>query len=586
MVDPSSPPPPAAADDAAEGTRQVLARMGAPAELAPRLVAVFGPTAAHELTADPWRLLELPAVTVQQADFCARTLLGDAAHPDDPRRGRALVAHLLRRAARSGHTALAEARVAGALRDQQVRSVDAAMSAATDGPHVQLVEVFPDSADDDEFGEDSPEMPDAERFLALDGLGLAEQQLGEGLLRLISAEPIMDSATAVETVQAAAASLDRELLPETAAAMVTVALRGVSVLVHGAGSHATIADAVRYASAIAEESQVGLVVAAPTASGAAALNLRLADSAVRAGTVAGLLDAGGPGEAGLVVLTDATALDTETAAALVAACGDDTHLVLVADPGLLPSVGPGQLVDDLITSRVAAVAVLPGDPAPGPQVLLAAEVADGRFDPTDVHAPDREVVVVPAASAGEAAHRAVQLITDAVPRAFGIAAEHVQIITAERTGEAGSDAVNAACKAHFNPGPGAVAGLDPGDRVLLAGSGPGYLPGDAGVLGAVGEKGAAVELVDGRTVTVSVPAHLRPGWAITVPAAQGGTWPAAILVYGPDAPVSRAQFYTALTRGESHVCVVTANAPALSGAVRDATAPERHTRLVQILRES
>ncbi|RCV47215.1 hypothetical protein DEF28_26810, partial [Marinitenerispora sediminis] len=77
--------------------------MGAPERLVEPLLAALGPRAAEELAGDPWRLLTLPGATLQQADHCARRLLGDAASPDDPRRGRAVVGHLLHRAAREGH---------------------------------------------------------------------------------------------------------------------------------------------------------------------------------------------------------------------------------------------------------------------------------------------------------------------------------------------------------------------------------------------------------------------------------------------------------------------------------------------------
>lgn len=584
MVDPSSSPPSAAPGDAVERTRHALSRMGAPQRLAEPLVTLLGPGAAEELAADPWRLLALGSVTPRQADFCARALLGEAARPDDPRRGLALAAHLLHRASRDGHTAIDRDRLAGALRALGVRPVEPVLAAAAEDDRMLVFEVVPD-VEGDEFGDEAPEMPDPELFFASAALGAAEQRLGAGLARLTSGEPVMDSATAAETVQAAAQTAGREASPEVTAAMVTAALRGLSVLVHGPGSAETVADVVRYTAAIAQESRTGLVAAAPTARGAAALNQRLDGSGVSVQTVAALLATAQPvAPGGLMVVVDATALDTETAAALVDLCGTDSHLVLVADPAQLPSAGPGQVVADLVASRVAAVAALPGDPDPGPQVLLAAEVGDGELA-SQVHAPGREVVLVPAASAGEAAHRALQLVTDSIPRTFGLATEQVQIITTERGGEAGAAAVNTACKTRFNPGPGAVAGLDPGDRVLLAGHGPGYAPGDTGVLRAVDETGPRVELADGRAVTVARPAHLRPGWAIPLAAALGSTWPAAVLLFTPGAALSRPAVYTALTRGERHVSIVNAAGAALAEAVQGTASVHRHTRLVQLVRE-
>ncbi|RCV53415.1 helix-hairpin-helix domain-containing protein [Marinitenerispora sediminis] len=568
--------------------------MGAPERLVEPLLAALGPRAAEELAGDPWRLLTLPGATLQQADHCARRLLGDAASPDDPRRGRAVVGHLLHRAAREGHTAIEEARLAGALRSMGVRSPDDAMTAALDDGDVLAFEVFPDSGAEDFTGDEAPEMPEPDRHYGLARVGLAEQDLGEGLVRLLAtSEPIMDSATARETVEALGARLGVEIAPETAAALVTLALRGVCVLTHGPAAMAAVGQVVAGAAAIAADSEVGVAVAAPTARAAAALRAVLPGDAPEVVSLARLLETGAGGghgrgaerpiEAGLVVVAGAMALDVEQAAALVDACADGTHLVLLADPALAPSALPGQVAADLAASGTAAVAALPDAPDPGPVARLAAAVADGEL--AQVAAPGREVVVVPADSAGEAAHRAVQLIADSIPRALGIAADEVQIVTATRGGEAGADALNAACKARLNPGPGAWHGFDPGDRVLFAAAGPGHLAGEVGRLRETGEDGAVVELADGTAVPVSAPGTLRHGWAMTIAAANGTGWPAVVAVLPPEVRWSRPQVYTAVTRAERHLSIVHAAGPALAQGVREVPTVTRYTRLVDVLRE-
>ncbi|MFC3995903.1 helix-hairpin-helix domain-containing protein [Nocardiopsis sediminis] len=585
-----------------ERTRAVLAAMGAPEALAAPLVTALGPAADTELTADPWRLLTLPRITPEQADYCARRALGDAASPDDPRRGRALVAHLLRRAAREGHTALEEQRLTAALRSAQVRAPAPALAAAVEDGGVVVYEAVEEP--DDDFGFDdgeAPEMPDPDRYYALARMGRAEQALGAGISRLTaSGEPIMDAYTAAETVEAAGRRLGADVAPETAAALVAVALRNVCVLTHGGGAQAAIAHVLACAEAIATDSEVGIAVAAPTAQAAAALNDAIAaldgDTEVRAVPLSRLLECRAPGEfartarnpveAGLVVVAGAMALDVEHAAALVDACANGTHLVLIADPAQAPSAAPGQVVADLVASRTVTVAALPGAPDPDsdPLARMAALVADGELGA--VEAPGREVVVVPAGSAAEAAHRTVQLVTDSIPRAVGVPADQVQIISATRGGEAGTDALNTACKQRFNPGPGALAGLDPGDRVLIAADGPGHCAGDTGRLRAAGPDGAEVELADGSVATVSDPAALRPGWAITVAAAHGGRWPAVVAVFPPETRGSRPQVYTAVSAPLKHLSIVHAAGPALAQAVLDSATITRRTRLVQALRES
>ncbi|WP_017555477.1 helix-hairpin-helix domain-containing protein [Nocardiopsis baichengensis] len=621
--------------DAPERTRAVLAGMGAPESLAEPLVAALGPGAAEELAEDPWRLLALPAVTPDQADYCARRALGDAASPDDPRRGRALVGRALAAAAREGSTTVEERELGRALRGMRIADPGHAVEAAQEDGSAMVFEVFPEDADDGFEDGDVPEMPDPDRFVAPTRVGLAEQDLGEGLARLVgTSEPVMDPATAAETADAAAERLGEEFAPETTAAAIAALMRGVAVLRHGPGAGAAVRHTLACLAAAAEDSAVGLAVASPTAQSAAALNALLdgalrtaAPSAGAAGaesddganaanaaepeaaadgagegtgsgeaapspTVAAgavplgrLLEAGSPVPAGIVVVTDAMALDVERAAALVEACEDGTHLVLLADPAEAPSARPGQVVRDVAESRLAAVADLPDAQPPGPIAALAAAVAEGELAPAQ--APDKEVVAVPASSGAEAAHRAVQLVGDSIPRALGIPAEQVQIIAATRGGEAGADALNRACKERFNPGPGALGGLDAGDRVLLAGGGPGYSAGDVGYLrtGPEGDDRPHVELPGMCAPVPADPAHLRPGWAVTVAAAHGSHWPAAVTVFGPETRGSRPQVYTALTRGERHVSIVHAAGPELAEAVKEKASLPRTTRLRDVIRE-
>lgn len=590
--------------EAVEKVSAVLDRMGAPRTLAPGLVSELGPRSAAALDADPWLLLRLPGVTREQADFCARKHLGEGARPDDPRRLAALVRHALRTAAGRGHTAVEEKRLATMVRELGVADPMAAMEAAVTAEQAALFESTDESDDDFDFAEGGvPDLPDPERFYALYDLGHSEQRLGAELARLIGAnDPVMDSLTAAETVEAAAERGGFDLSEQTREALVTMALRPVTVVRHGPGDHAEVARSLHALAAIATESEVGIAVVAPTSQTAAAVNADLArvveatateetnadtgsdanaGEPLRVVSLAALLDRA-PVEAGIVVLCASMSVGTSRMAELVSACAEGAHLVLLCDPDEAPSATPGRVVVDVAASRTAHVAALADESAPGPLGVLATSVAAGEW--TEVTAPDREVVRVPATSAEEAAHRVTQLLTDSIPRALGIVVEDVQVVTARADGPAGARALNAACKERLNPGAGAHGGFDPGDRVLLTAAGPGYGPGETGYLREFAD-GAVVELADGTRVKVHDPSALRHGWAVTVAAAHGGRWPAVVTVFPPQVPVSRPQVYTALTRAVRHVSVVDATDGALESGVRENLASERTTRLVQILRE-
>uniref|UniRef100_UPI000B2413EE helix-hairpin-helix domain-containing protein n=1 Tax=Actinomadura hibisca TaxID=68565 RepID=UPI000B2413EE len=199
----------------------LFAETGVPASLTARAAARLGPDAAARLRADPWLLLRVPGLRPEQADHFARRLLGEAARPDDPRRGLALAVHLLTGAARGGHTVTPLAEVLKAL--EKAGAADprrAVEDALNEGEVLALTEEpgFDEAAFDDE----DAESPEPEETLGLARWAVAEEAAGEGFQRLtVTAAPLLDDA-AIKTLRAGLAE-DRSLA-------VTAALRtGVTV---------------------------------------------------------------------------------------------------------------------------------------------------------------------------------------------------------------------------------------------------------------------------------------------------------------------------------------------------------------------
>ncbi|URN04239.1 hypothetical protein LUW74_13565 [Actinomadura madurae] len=223
-ADPAPAPPPGPGPAPGEGLRALtalFAETGVPAALAAPAVTRLGPDAAGRLRADPWRLLRVPGVQPRQADHFARALLGEDARPDDPRRGAALVLHLLTEAARAGHTVTPAADVLSGLGRLAFPDPRAAVEAALDEAEVLSLTEEPEF-DEEAFGEDA-EPPEPEETLGPARWALAEEAAAEGLRRLtLTAVPLLDDA-AVKTL--------RDGLPEDRSLALTAALRtGVSIL--------------------------------------------------------------------------------------------------------------------------------------------------------------------------------------------------------------------------------------------------------------------------------------------------------------------------------------------------------------------
>ncbi|WP_260604204.1 helix-hairpin-helix domain-containing protein [Streptomyces sp. WAC00469] len=603
--------PPAPDPQTVQELRRVLAEGGAPEALAVPAAAVLGAGAGERLREDPWQLLRVSGVRPEQADGFARMLLGDACGPGDARRGRAFTVWLLRQAALAGHTCLEVPALVEALGRRGVPDPEAALHAAVaEGEAL----VFQDALDepgaapapvrgreDGAVGEEADDAGPVRVLVGLERFALAEESLADGLVRLVHSPPRPVAAEDWERAARSAGGSAAELIR---------AVAGHGLVLHTGGEASRVDPARLLCAARALGLRAWAVTHGPLGREAFARLLRqeeaqrtdrspgggasaapAGDDAAPVATVAGLLsgaegpgrDADGSVEADLLVVLDAPQLDVETAALLVESLPDGARLVLAGDPGVLWSVGPGRVFADLLAARVCPQ-VASRVPDPGPLGELVSGVGVGELN--EVAAPGKEVVIVPVRDAGEAVHRTVQLVTDSVPRAIGVPAEHTVVITPGHGGAAGTRALNAALKERLNPGPGRFGGFDPGDRIAYSPVPGRTLPGHV-----VRADADGLHLSCAGTAVVvprdQVESRVRHGWALTAHQAVGGRWPAVVVVLPGDATqaLSRPWVYTAFGRAVRHLSVVHGAGQALPRAVAEVPAKPRTTRLPVLLRQ-
>ncbi|MFJ5178268.1 helix-hairpin-helix domain-containing protein [Streptomyces griseoviridis] len=616
-------PAPAAVDS----VRQVLGEGGAPDTLAPQVAAALGEDAARRLREDPWLLLRVGGVRPEQADGFARALLGAACAPDDERRGRSFTGWLLEQAAVAGHTVLEMPALIAALGRQAVPDPEAAVQSAVAEAEALVFEdaldptapvpeprAQPSGAGDAEPTDDAEDEPVERPVRVLVGLeryALAEESLAEGVARLINSVPKEDGSAewerAADSARGSAAELLRAVRTgglvlhtggeassvEAATLLRTATGAGLRAwaATHGADGRDRFA-AVLDASGGTEDGTIGGRGAGGSGAerpGAAGAEGPRAGGLAPVATLAGLLSgAEGPGrdaegalDLDLLVVLDAPQLDVEGAALLVESLPDGARLVLAGDPGVLWSAGPGRVFADLLAARVCPQ-IASRVPDPGPLGELVSGIGVGELN--QVEAPGKEVVIVPVRDAGEAVHRAVQLVADSVPRAIGVPAEQTQVITPGHGGAVGTRVLNAALKERLNPGPGRFGGFDPGDRVAYSPAPGRTLTGQVVRADAEGLHlrcaGAAVVVPKER-----VEQAVRHGWAVTAHQAAGARWPAVVVVLPGDAAqaLSRPWVYTAFGRAERHLSVVHGVEQALARAVAEVQAKPRTTRLPALL---
>lgn len=420
---------------------------------------------------------------------------------------------LLEQAALRGHSAQELAEVAVGLdRLRMPEPATAIQAAVEDGRVLSFQEELTGPEAHAAAGDEEDEAP-TRTLLALAGPAMAEDSLAEKLLQLMAtfvpgedAEETEDAAEAADGSEdadesekaatgaeaAAEATEETEATAEQppvapgpaawAAAAEAAPSSSATALIKAVAEHALVlhtgGEAARAEPAVLVAAARGLGLRAWAATwtdqgrdSLAALARAGAGAEAPVVTLAELLSGtAGPGRApdgtlalDLLVVLDAPLLDVELAATVLESLADGTRLVLSGDPGQLWSAGPGRFFADLLAAK-ACPAVSSRTPDFGPIGELVSGIGIGELQP--VEAPDKEVVILTAKDAGEAVHRAVQLLTDSIPRALGIPVEQVVLLTPGHGGPAGTRALNAAAKARLNPGPGRFGGFDPGDRVV------------------------------------------------------------------------------------------------------------------------
>jgi exodeoxyribonuclease V alpha subunit len=445
----------------------------------------------------------------------------------------------------------------------------------------------------------------AEERLGLSGLVQAEQALAARVLRLAArpVSPPSDRSGAAVAAWLAADPEARALSDEQRAAVRLAVTSGLFVLTGGpgVGKTTTLRAAVRCLGALGRS----VALAAPTGKAAQRLGQVVGVDGLEASTVHRLLGAGprgfrhGPSdplEADVVVVDEASMLDTQLARAVVGAVRPGAQLLLVGDADQLPSVGPGQVLRDLLESgRVpsARLRTVFRQAARSRIVANAHRIREGlppELAPAEALARGVDCVFLPAPAArvGEVA---TPWAAQRLPRLLGVPAPEVQVL-APLTRVC--QALNAALQATLNPPrgqperPHGALALRAGDRVIQTRNNYtlGVFNGDTGVVLDVGPQGATVDFGAGRAVEYGSAdlIELEHAYCLTVHRAQGSEWPGVVLLassaYGP--MLSRNLLYTALTRAR-RAAVVIGDEAALVRAVAETRDLHRCTGLGALL---
>jgi exodeoxyribonuclease V alpha subunit len=301
-----------------------------------------------------------------------------------------------------------------------------------------------------------------------------------------------------------------------------------------------------------------------------------------------------PLECNLLVIDETSMVDVLLMQSLLKAIPSTAALLIVGDIDQLPSVGPGQVLADIIGSGAVQVARLTEvfrQAAQSKIITTAHAINAGRMP--DLSPPDGETdfYFVPAADPEEAVPRIVELVSKRIPRRFGFdPIRDIQVLCPMNRGGVGARSLNVELQAALNPaGEKKVERFGwtfaPGDKVMQIENDydKDVYNGDIGMVEDVDlDEGEVAVLFDDRKVIFSFGEldTLVPAYAATIHKSQGSEYPAVVIPVMTQhyAMLQRNLIYTGVTRGKKLVVLV-GQKKAVAIAVKNVSGRRRWSKL-------
>src|SRR5712691_4784776 len=550
-----------------------LAEHGVGTARAARIYKTYGAEAVRLISEDPYRLArDISGIGFKRADQIALRLGIDRAAMVRVRAG---ISYALAEATSDGHCGLPEeelTQLAETLLEVPPPLIEQAL-----GREIETGAVVADTVE-------------GRRCLFLAALYRAEHDIAGKLLTLAAGTPpwpAIDADKAIPWVE----QRTRLTLADSQKAAIRVALAAPVVVITG-GPGVGKTTLVNSLLKILLAKRVRVELCAPTGRAAK----RLSDSTgIEAKTIHRLLEAdpagGGfrrddkePLDCDFLVIDETSMVDVPLMRAVLRALPDRAALILVGDVDQLPSVGPGQVLADIIDSGAVPVGRLVEvfrQAAASRIVTSAHQINQGNL-PELAAGDGGDFYFVDAADPADATSKIIAIVRQRIPRRFGLdPIRDIQVLSPMNRGGLGARALNDSLQQALNP-PGELRierfGMvfGPGDKVMQVENDydRDVYNGDLGIV--AGLDPAAGELTvdfDGRHVAYGQGEldELALAYATTIHKSQGSEYPAVVIALATTHyPMLRRNLvYTGVTRGKRLVVLV-GQRRALAIAVRGA----------------
>ena len=555
---------------------------------AARIYKAYGADAATLLTEDPYRLArDIRGIGFRIADSIGSSLGKD---PEGLPRARAGLGYTLEQARGAGHCGLPRNELLEQAQELLKIPEEILTTALSDELNAGRLAVTRLNGEEAVF---LPPLLSAERAIA--------RRLGE----LIRADPPtwaeIDSSKALAWVEQ---RLDVTLAPTQRAAVETSLRSRVAVITGGPGvGKTTLVNALLR---ILKARNVRCALCAPTGRAAKRLGESTGETAKTIHRLLEIDPSSGafrrgrlrPLDCGLLVVDESSMVDVELMAALLQALPAEASLLLIGDADQLPSVGPGQVLRDLIDSGAIPVARLREifRQADNSRIVRNAHRVNRGYLPELESARGElsDFYFVPAEDAEDGQRKVVEIVAGRIGRRFGLdPVRDVQVLSPMNRGPLGVRTLNVTLQAVLNPAPesGAVEverfgwKYRAGDKVMQTENDydKDVFNGDLGRIVSIDPGAEQMTIAfDGRPVEYrfSDLDRLMLAYAVTVHKSQGSEYPAVVVPVTTHHYVMlrRNLLYTAITRGRKLVVIV-GQKWALQKAVEEASDLRRYSTL-------
>lgn len=295
-----------------------------------------------------------------------------------------------------------------------------------------------------------------------------------------------------------------------------------------------------------------------------------------------------PLEADVIIVDEVSMVDIHLIYALLRAIPVGTRLILVGDVNQLPSVGPGNVLKDMIESKCFNVVKLQKifRQAMESDITLNAHKINAG-EPIQLDNKSKDFFFLKRDDITIILRVVLSLIQEKLPKYVQANPFDIQVLTPMRKGELGVERLNQLLQQYLNPKAPNKNEKEAhhcifreGDKVMqiknnyqiewemrnshggVIETGTGVFNGDSGIIREINLFGeyVLVEYEEGRLVEYSYSQldELELAYAITIHKSQGSEYPAVILplLSGPRLLMHRNLLYTAVTRAKSCVTLV------------------------------